>query len=362
MNGNSKHLAIMVLLPVFGFASADERVFLQATFESGQIQNRVETVDGFYIGTLPEPQIADEYIQTGAGGFGPETNWDTKVVTSERVGAELVLPRSGRYFLRSAIYYDKNYQGLNGGVDSKPRSAMVFTTPDQRLDFDQEGWIGFSVFLPSNWEHELGVQDHRGGTVLFSINSGPSATLMGLTQYVPRGETTARWFLHLQTSDSTATESGEYDREWLDLGTVVPDLGVWTDFVIRVRANPFTQTTNPFRAGIPRSRDQTYEGNRGILQIWKSEGQSREMTLMVDRVNVPVGMVPLEGDGLAIRWQLYKYGWRRNPTTVKGPIWVGFDEIRYGITELHGTRYEDVAADRVAAELSAPRPPRVSIE
>ena len=197
---------------------------------------------------------------------------------------------------------------------------------------------------------------------MFAINSGPSATLLGLTQYVPSGEKTARWFLRLQTSDSTATESGDYATEWFDLGSIVPDLGKWTDFVFRVRSNPFTRATNPFQAGIPNSRDQTYEANRGILQIWKSEGDSREMALKVDRVNTPVGLVPLESDGLLIRFQMYKYGWRRNPTTVKGPVWVGFDEIRYGITDLHGTRYEDVAPDQSSNGKLAPQPPSVSVQ
>ncbi len=76
----------------------------------------------------------------------------------------------------------------------------------------------------------------------------------------------------------------------------MPDLGKWTDFVIRFRVNPFSVATNPAKAGIPDSIDQVFEGNKGIFQLWKSEGNvdgqgNRKMVLKIDKVNTPVGLV-----------------------------------------------------------------------
>ena len=353
---------LIVLLGHSGGAWGSESIHLKGTFESRQIQDTRGEVDGFFIQTIPEPQLTDEWIGSGSGGFGPDTAWDTRVVPQELVNGELVLPRNGDYFLRSAIYYDKNYQGLNDGVDSKPRQSMVLTNPSQRFEFDEEIWLGFSIFLPSSWEHEQGVNDHRGGTVLFASNAGPSATFLILTQYVPEGESKAHWFLKVNTSDSTATEDGSYLSETINLGSVEPDLGKWTDFVIRGRVNPFAERTNPAEAGIPNSIDHTYDGNRGILQLWKSGSRSRSLELKIDRVDVPVGLVPYDKRNLAIRFQMYKYGWRRNPTTVKGPIWVGFDEIRFGSTERHGTGFLDVAPDGEQERASAPEAPKVEVD
>ncbi len=128
---------------------------------------------------------------------------------------------------------------------------------------------------------------------------------------------------------------------------MLPDLGKWTDFVVRYRANPFSTTTNPATAGIPGSKNQTYAGNKGILQVWKAEGPvgasgNRTMVRKFSKVNAPVGLVPHKSDRLMHTWRIYKYGWKRFPTHVKGPIWIGFDEIRTGLVGRDGTTYADV--------------------
>jgi hypothetical protein len=98
-----RYISILVFLLMFGAAWASEKVYLEAGFETGEIQRNTSAVDGFYIQTLPNPQINGEGISSGSGGFGPDTNWDTRVVPQEQVGSDIVKPRAGSFFLRSAI-------------------------------------------------------------------------------------------------------------------------------------------------------------------------------------------------------------------------------------------------------------------
>ena len=347
-------------------AWAGDRVFLEANFESGAIQpaSTRETQDSFYIQTLPNPQINGEGISTGAGGFGPETNWDTRVVHSEIVGGHTVLPRAGDYFLRSAIYWDKDYNVLNGFNDDRPRSGMNFagTGAGKAFQHDEEAWIGFSVFLPANWEHEHGVHDHRGSVMLLSLSDQTrAASAVALSVWTPPGSETSHWQIRIQINDS-AVQGSSQSQEWVSLGSIQPDLGKWTDFVFRIRSNPFTKSTNPAKEGIQDSMDMLFEGNRGILQVWKSDGPQRAITEKISRVNTPIGYVPHATRPIEVSFRIYKYGWRRNPTTVKGPVWVGCDEMRYGTTERHGTGFDDVIPRGESQINRAPMSPKITID
>ena len=127
----------------------------------------------------------------------------------------------------------------------------------------------------------------------------------------------------------------------------MPDLGKWTDFIIRYRANPFSVRTNPFSKGIPNAKNRTYEGNKGILQVWKATGTEdrngdRQMVSKINLVNTPIGLVPQASERIRHSFRVYKYGWHNNPTDVAGPVWFGFDEIRQGLAWRHGTGYSDV--------------------
>ena len=149
----------------------------------------------------------------------------------------------------------------------------------------------------------------------------------------------------------------------IDLGPVSADKGKWTDFVFRYRFNPFSVATNPAAVGIPNSKNQLYQGNEGILQVWKAEGPidlggNREMVLKVDKVNTPVGLVPHATDKIKHLWRIYKYGWiAKNPTTLTHSVWFGFDEIRQGLVDRDGTSFGDVAPTGVVGGSGAPSPP-----
>ncbi|MGH8018323.1 MAG: hypothetical protein ACREIA_08530 [Opitutaceae bacterium] len=69
---------------------------------------------------------------------------------------------------------------------------------------------------------------------------------------------------------------------------------------------------------------------------------TQTMTVMIDRENEPVGMVPRDGFLIKTSVRQYKYGWHHTPTAVEGPVWVGYDEIRMGRTVRDGTGYSDV--------------------
>ena len=65
-----RYISILVFLLMFGAAWASEKVYLEAGFETGEIQRNTSAVDGVYIQTLPNPQINGEGISSGSGGFG----------------------------------------------------------------------------------------------------------------------------------------------------------------------------------------------------------------------------------------------------------------------------------------------------
>jgi hypothetical protein len=361
---------VVLLVGIFLSAASiadDSKVHFVGDFESGGVGSNGATHDGFYLATLPDPQSGDEYLHNGESNFGPTSKADTRVVRSETVGGETITPRKGQYFLRSEIFRTKNYLALNNYAKNRPRSKVYMSSPQHRFDFDAEGYVGFSIFTPKNFESELGVRDHRGSITLFTTTSDATEQLVDLSQWVESPATEAHWFVRYWTVADNG--KGDTTIKVVDLGPVRLDAGKWTDFVFRYRFNPFSVDTNPAAAGIRGARDQLYQGNKGILQIWKAEGAvdsdgNRQMVLKIDKVNTPVGLVPPATDKIAHRWRIYKFGWLSNPTTLTHSVWMGFDEIRQGMVMRDGTTFADVAPSRVAcgsgcgeAEPAKPRPP-----
>jgi hypothetical protein len=150
------------------------------------------------------------------------------------------------------------------------------------------------------------------------------------------------------------------------------DVGKWTDFVFHVRVNPFAAPTNPGAAGIPNAINYPFPANTGALRIWKSSGPSRVMKQVCNLVNQPIGIIPWAGNNMSWSFRLYKYSWKRyqsynpsnyvyNPATgqtgrllgsgglqgaTPNRVWCGYDEIRAGSTQSHGTTYADVHPDQ----------------
>jgi hypothetical protein len=341
--------------------ATSRNVIFTGDFETGAIQAATNNHDGFQIRTLPATQsnnealiTSDGYTNSNSTNAGTPTSpgpFDTKVVASISKGGETVLPRSGSKFLSTSIDFNKDYSTIdpnNSGTDPRGNPRLWhYLRHAHAVNFDVEFWYGMSIYLPLNFEHETGVRDDRGHNTLISINATTVATLLALQYYVQSPATTAKWYAETFDSATSTTESGGSER-LIDLGSVTPDIGKWTDFIFRLRFNPFATTTNPGTAGIANAKNQIYQGNKGIMQIWKSEGAyvsgfNRQMVLKHNRVNVPVGLVPHKTNLIDIQPRQYKGAWHNNPTSITGEIWIGFDEIRYGQTLRDGTGYADVA-------------------
>ncbi len=362
-------LLLGIVAPSMAYAA--ENVHTSAGFETGKFQPASGNIDAFFVQTLPDPQRGNKAIRTGKGGGGPTSNWDTKVVRSETVAGQLVMPRKGNFFARSMLYYDKDYTSLNGGGLPKPRSALSLTSDIHRFDFDDEGWLGLSIFIPRNFEDETANKGPSGAITIIVANVDSSASFFNLNIFVPAGETKAHWVFQYRVDDQNVTD--ENAKRIAFFGPVEPDKGMWTDFIIRYRSNPFSVDTNPADLGIRNANDQLYLANKGILQVWKSEGGiqangDRRMVRKFSIENAPVGVVPGATQGKSLiqhSLRVYKFAWQRQSTAVKGPIWIGFDEFRYGQVAKDRTGYSDVhpsgraCTDRCPADDSPrPKPPR----
>jgi hypothetical protein len=322
-----------------------------ADFESGELLGIQGGVDGFWIATLEDSTYANcnDFVSLTSGGFGPSTDYDAKVRSSVSVGGATVSPRSGDYFWGGFLDKTKDYSKVNGAsacsdtTRDKPRYNMGWTNSFYHSDWDQEFWIGFSVFLPADFEHEHGVTHEGGAMSLFSIRPGNDTDATHLQLYVWPTSSGANYWNVMYTNSATSMKELSSNKVNTNIGLIDSDLGKWTDFVIRVRFNPFTTSTNP-SGSISGAANQTYSGNAGILQIWKSVGSSRTMTLVMNRVNQPVGLVPQASllNQFKTIFSAYKYGWKKNTTTVDGPIFVGFDEMFFGQAVRDETGYEDV--------------------
>lgn len=299
-------------------------------FESGVIQAQASINDGYRINVMNSTTA----VCTGNGGAGPSSGYDARVsATGASIGADTVSPRAGTYFWYGSINNTTNYTSLCGNGSNKPRWNLFLSDAVHRVDFDQEVWLGFSIYLPSDFVHDVATKGEASGIQWMSVHSLPSGSLKEMfmvSTWVPSGGTTSHWYLILHTSATTISSSSA-NKEYIDLGDVVTDsdLGRWTDFVIRFRINPFTASTNA--STITGGKNQTYPANKGIMQVWKASGTSspnRAMTLVVNRTNTPVGLVPNSGYQLQVSPRHYKYGWHNNPTTSTADIDAGFDEFR----------------------------------
>jgi len=338
---------------------AAENVHMSAGFETGQFQPASGQVDAFFVATLPNPQKGNEVISTGKGGGAASSNWDMRVVRQMSLG-QTVNPRRGKYFARSMIYRGKNYTRLNDGL-RKPRNAMSLQAVEHRYDFDDEGWMGVSVFVPRDFENENVEVGSVGSIEVIVSNTDSSAYFFNINIYVPAGESEAHWVLQYVVNDKSV-KGVPGGRRNVVLGPVKSDRGKWTDFVIRYRSNPFSVGTNPAKKGISGANNKFYKGNKGILQIWKSQGSvlangDRKMVRKFSIENAPVGQVPgtVQGKSLLhFGLRVYKYNWQREATSVVGPIWLGFDEFRFGQVARDGTSYSDVHPSGLACSDKCP--------
>jgi hypothetical protein len=244
------------------------------------------------------------------------------------------------------IFLDKNYTKWNGNSGGDyPRTESGFGS-ENMVGFDVEYWLGFSVYIPASWEKETGVSHNGGGPMLLTAHTrGRAGETVFNFQIRPKsGSSYDHWYINHYANPRSVEEKGIHRT---DMGSTKDDIGKWTDFVFRFRANPFSEDTNPAKMGIAGAADKLFRANKGILQVWKSVGTEvdangdRPMELVFDIENAPVGNVPSKEDIIRLSFRVYKSGWKEIDSSVKGPIWLGFDEIRFGRAD-DGTGFSTV--------------------
>lgn len=284
-------------------------------------------------------------------------NLDQRVVNTDSFGGVTIQPRRpGTYFMRQRIYYTKQYECMNNHHDpdahwDKPRCYWTPTENQTGHDYDREVWLGFSVFLHPDLPHDLlAPRGHNGGPALCTMEASDnfSQAIMGIYKppasdpgrYVGSdfGDNHFHWHMWVATDDQSvnqpAHEYGTPKTMTYDFGDIEDDLGMWTDFVWRYRFNPFAVSTNAATKG---GRNHVYEGNKGILQVWKSVGayvdgnRNRVMERVLNIFNAPVGCVPHATLRLCgARQGVYHYGWKHNATSSTAPRYYAHAQSRWG--------------------------------
>ena len=303
-------------------------------------------------------------MEVGNGGAGPDTTLDTRVVASETPLTNgtsaptegVVSPRLGSYFLRSALYFDKDYGELQSG-QNKPRNSLLPVAGSgtqlggKRTVYDTESYWGISIYLPTNWESES--SERRCNFVeVRSFSASWNHMSFGIDGEAGAGN----WYIKHDIHATSTRNSGSTEVIY-NLGPYEPDKGKWTDFVFRTRWNPFTTSTNAATADTTHGdgRNQVYQGNKGILQVWKTEGAvdgDGNRAFVLTDANIdggPTGLVPHANYDVTWTWRQYKGGWHTQSTDADGPRWMGFDCLFMGEPVRDGTGFSDVNPGMLSA-------------
>lgn len=267
---------------------------------------------------IPHNAIDNKRIQSTGGSYGA---WDSTRIVDLQKALGIRGPESN-FAYRMRLVYGRDYESWT----TYPRTGIYITNGggyNDRLKDDREYWYCKNLIVPSNY-----VVDTAGGsreTIEQYKNADNGRGHMVL--YVGDG----KWQLLTETTASS-TDGGPEVIEWSQ--DIDSDIGkgenIWVE---HIRWNPFsTKTTVTSGMGKYAQVGETFEGNRGILEVWKSlapgaSGKSatlgtvtnnsgeRKMMKIVERVNEPVGLVPSWKDGDKTRgsWSiapnLNKPGW-----------------------------------------------------
>lgn len=350
--------------PVLPPPSPDGREILwDGSLRNGRIGPGTWLGDGF-VGCKYEPEggvntWASSKIGTPAivRDGSVATNLDQHVTAGETWGGVAVPPRfPGTYFVRQVLDARKQYEVVNNHLhpsDNHWDKTRCYWAPLNRQtghDFDREVWFGCSRYLhPNNTQDPAAPRNHAGGPAFHFMEAQDNNTQFIIGMYKPPLNSTSGytgplggsfqhwvlwWTLNANSPDQPSHSFGAAGSNHVSLGSVEDDVGLWTDLVVRYRINPFTASTNAATRG---GRNHVYEGNKGILQVWKSVGpyldgnRNRAMSLVFSRFNQPVGCVPhptLRMEGMALG--VYHYGWKHNATSSVLPRYYGVAQARWG--------------------------------
>jgi len=345
-------------------------------------QNPLDTsgISGTYPGggTLEGPW---ERENTSGSGFQAGDGMDIELGTALTIGADVAVPSppGSTFYARGRIAYNKDYAqeppetSPHFGNSGKNKSRWGLQWPEKTLwEQDTELWHSGVFYVPTDFEHETGVFGTQSTIKMMDINTNQqglssSGTGTHIQIATPGGASNmgglpgndAHWILldHFNDLNRQSSQAGGAKR-WYDLGRLIDDadIGAWTIFVVRYRSNPHSSNTNPVTdLGLSGAQNRTFLGNRGIIEIWKSKGVGRIMTLVLSLVNTPNGTIAWteNGDGVVNTLQLtdyrmYKFGWQLQNTSVSGPIELGFGPFRIGEVIRDSSGYSDVHPTQAA--------------
>jgi len=325
-----------------------------------RIEDFGTTPDGFRFltrATANHPSLSDgTFVSVTNGGAGSTSELDTRVMPSEQppttdngVAPETVLPDGGTgFFIRMALREEVDYGTAN------PRNQINLYPNSGNEEFDVEAYMGWSLFLPSNFD----IEEKPNQMAFGGLNARASSSLVSFRMSAASGgqiDASDEWVVRWYLSD-TSTQDQNAAVTFAEVGTPVRDdiasgPNDWVRWVFRYRMNPFSVTTNASDHG---GKNQVYEGNKGILQVWKTSlldapdanGNRPYNLTNLNKVDEPVGLVPHATELVrAGRFNMYKFGWFTRSTSVGSPIWCAWDSIRHGEVIKHGTQFSDVSAD-----------------
>lgn len=323
-------------------------VLYMATWETGTIQQADSLVDGKYAGMLRNDVDGLPIFSSTEGcaqcsyDFDtdtPDETYDIQIVktatppTADGVANSdgTVTPIEGSFMSKHTIYSTKDYGPLNNGLD-KPRTKMnVGTTQPAAVQVNQNWWIGFSLFIPSNYDRSPTNQRVQ----VFQMDADGSPTGIAIIIFDHEWGTSTqkgnRWSLKIERDAGPI-----YYYIGDDLITDV-DVGVWTSFVMNIYFDAGTDPTNAF------------------IKIWKSEGvavsgQCRGFPTnpQVDYSGGPVGETT-GGTAVNVKHpRIYKGTWKSENPLEPGPIEFYFDAQYSGPangtvdSKTYTTTFEDV--------------------
>ncbi len=268
-------------------------------------------------------------LNTGQGNPTLPTDADVKVVqtthtppTNDIGSANAVTPLLGSYFLSTEIFYWKDNSVITGNSNkNKPRFSIPFGN-GQKFEYNEEEWFSFSIFLPSNYDHETAPDGNLSRNQLMLLNAPDSSSGRNPVEINldgSGGDSFDHWTMDY-IQGSTATPITD-----VILGSTENDIDLWTTFVIRIKNHETS----------------------GILEIWKSTGADigsgeRAMAQVFTRTSGGVGLNPSGSNGFEWNIRQYKHAWHHWATTIDSTvIWLGWDELRYG-GENESTGFADV--------------------
>ncbi len=93
------------------------------------------------------------------------------------------------------------------------------------LEFDDEGWMGVSIFVPRDFENETARNGSGGSIEVIVSNTDSSAYFFNVNIFVPAGKTEAHWVLQYVVDDMNVEGASGSKRNFI-LAPVEGDLDV----------------------------------------------------------------------------------------------------------------------------------------